>query len=170
MFSPNISHSAMATLAENQFGIGRKRCTNGPSQRTISRDLQYGSGEIPNLTLENYMAKLLAHWILSALCLLLVAHFVPGFFVRGFGTALIAAVVIGLVNGTIGMLLKIITFPLTIITFGIFWLLINALMLKFAAFFVPGFEVRGLWPAFWGGLILSVLNMTIRRLLKNRDE
>jgi putative membrane protein len=116
------------------------------------------------------MTKMLAHWVLSALCLLLVAHFVPGFFVWGFGTALIAAVVIGLVNGTIGMLLKIITFPLTIVTFGIFWLLINALMLKFAALFVPGFEVRGLWPAFWGGLILSLLNMTIRQLLKNRDD
>ena len=116
------------------------------------------------------MTKMLAHWILSALCLLLVAHFVPGFFVRGFGTALIAAVVIGLVNGTIGILLKIITFPLTIVTFGIFWLLINALMLKFAAIFVPGFEVRGLWPAFWGGLILSVLNMIIRQVLKNRTE
>ena len=77
---------------------------------------------------------------------------------RGLGTALIAAVVIGLVNGTIGMLLKVLTFPLTIITFGIFWLLINALMLKFAAMFVPGFEVRGLWPAFWGGLNPSILN------------
>ena len=116
------------------------------------------------------MAKLLVHWVLSALCLLLVAHFVPGFFVRGFGTALIAAVVIGLVNATIGMLLKIITFPLTIVTFGIFWLVINALMLKFAALFVPGFEVRGLWPAFWGGLILSVLNMIVRQVLKNRTE
>jgi putative membrane protein len=116
------------------------------------------------------MTKLLVHWVLSALCLLLVAHFVPGFFVRGFVTALIAAVVIGLVNGTIGILLKIITFPITIVTFGIFWLLINALMLKFAALFVPGFEVRGLWPAFWGGLILSVLNMIIRQVLKNRNE
>ena len=116
------------------------------------------------------MAKLLAHWILSALCLLLVAHFVPGFFVRGFGTALIAAVVIGLVNGTIGMLLKIITFPFIIVSFGIFWLLINALMLKFAALFVPGFEVRGLWPAFWGGFILSLLNMTVRQLLKSRGQ
>jgi putative membrane protein len=116
------------------------------------------------------MAKLLAHWILSALCLLLVAHFVPGFFISGFGTALIAAVVIGLVNGTIGMLLKVLTFPLTILTFGIFWLLINAFMLKFAAMFVPGFEVRGIWPAFWGGLILSVLNMIIRQILKNRTE
>jgi putative membrane protein len=116
------------------------------------------------------MAKLLVHWILSALCLLLVAHFVSGFHVSGFGTALIAAVVVGLVNGTIGMLLKILTFPLTILTFGIFWLLINALMLKFAALFVPGFEVRGIWPAFWGGLILSILNMTVRQLLKNRDQ
>ena len=109
--------------------------------------------------------RLLAHWVLSALCLLLVAHYVPGFFVRGFGTALIAAVVIGLVNGTIGALLKVLTFPITILTFGIFWLFINALMLKFAAVFVPGFEVRGLWPAFWGGVILSVLNMIVRQVL-----
>jgi putative membrane protein len=113
------------------------------------------------------MMRLLAHWILSALCLLLVANFVPGFFVRGFGTALIAAVVIGLVNGTIGALLKLLTFPLTILTFGIFWLLINALMLKFAAVFVPGFEVRGLWPAFWGGVILSLLNIVVRQVLKS---
>jgi putative membrane protein len=116
------------------------------------------------------MAKWLAHWVLSALGLLLVAHFVPGIFVRGFGTALIAAVVIGLVNGTIGALLKIVSFPLTILTFGLFWLLINALMLKFAALFVPGFVVRGLWPAFWGGLILSLLNMTIRQVLKSSGE
>jgi putative membrane protein len=116
------------------------------------------------------MAKMLAHWILSALCILLVAQFVPGFFVRGFGTALVAAVVIGLVNGTIGALLKIVTFPLTILTFGLFWLLINALMLKFAAVFVPGFEVRGLWPAFWGGLILSLLNMAVRHVLQAPTE
>ena len=116
------------------------------------------------------MTKLLVHWILSALCLLVVARFVPGFFVSGFGTALIAALVIGLVNGTIGMLLKILTFPLTILTFGIVWLLINAFMLKFAALFVPGFEMRGLWPAFWGGLILSILNMIVRQLLKSRNE
>jgi len=111
--------------------------------------------------------RLLVHWVLSALCLLLVANLVPGFFVRSFGTALIAAVVIGLVNGTIGALLKVLTLPLTILTFGIFWLLINALMLKFAAVFVPGFEVRGLWPAFWGGLILSILNMVVRQVVES---
>ena len=70
--------------------------------------------------------------------------FCAGILRERFWSRLIAAIVIGLVNGTVGMLLKILTFPLTIITFGIFWLLINALMLKFAALFVPGFEVRGL--------------------------
>ncbi len=112
------------------------------------------------------MARLLAHWLLSALCLLLVAQFVPGFFVKGFFAALIAAVVIGLVNGTLGLFLKIVTFPLTIITFGVFWFVINALMLEFASFFVPGFIVRGFWPAFIGAVILSVLNMVVREILK----
>ena len=116
------------------------------------------------------MIKILAHWVLSALCLLLVARYVPGFFVKGIGTALIAAVVIGLVNGTIGALLKLITLPLTILTFGLFWLLINAVMLKLAALFVPGFEVHGLWPALWGGFILSILNMIVRQVLKSPSE
>jgi len=113
------------------------------------------------------MVKLLAHWVLSALCLLLVARFVPGIYVRGLGTALIAAVVIGLVNGTIGLFLKVVTFPLTILTFGVFWFLINAMMLEFASVLVSGFEVRGLWPAFWGGLLLSLLNMAVRQVLRN---
>ena len=112
------------------------------------------------------MLRLLGHWILSALCILVVARLVPGFVVAGLGTALIAAIVIGLVNGTLGLFLKLVTFPLTLLTFGIFWLVINALMLKVAAVFVPGFEVHGWWPAFFGGLILSLLNMTVRALLR----
>ena len=110
------------------------------------------------------MLKMLVHWALSALCLLAVAHLVPGFRVRGFGTALIAALLIGLINSTLGLLLKIVTFPLTILTFGLFWFVINALMLELAAFFVPGFEVRGFWPAFWGSLVLSILNLIVRWL------
>jgi putative membrane protein len=112
------------------------------------------------------VTRLLVHWLLSALCLLLVARFVPGIYVRGIGTALLAALVIGFINGTVGLFLKIVTFPLTILTFGIFWLLINALMLELASWFVPGFEVRGLWPAFVGGVILSILNMGVRQLLR----
>ena len=111
------------------------------------------------------MVRLLAHWVLSALCLLLVSRFVPGFFVSGFGAALLAAVVIGLVNGTLGLVLKLISLPLILITFGLFWLVINAAMLKFAALFVPGFTVRGFAPAFWGAVILSLLNFAIRAIL-----
>jgi putative membrane protein len=116
------------------------------------------------------MVKLLVHWLLSAVCLLLVARLVPGIFVRGLGTALIAAVVIGLVNGILGALLKLVTFPLSVLTFGIFWLVINALMLKLAAVFVPGFEVRGFLPAFWGGLILSFLNVIVRHFLRRESD
>lgn len=112
------------------------------------------------------MGRLLAHWVLSALCILLVARFVPGITVRGFGTALLAAVIIGFVNGTIGLLLKILTFPLIVLTFGIFWLIINALMLSFASLFVPGFHVQGFAPAFWGAIILSLLNIAVREVLR----
>ena len=111
------------------------------------------------------MARLLIHLLLSGLCLLLVARFVPGFYVKGFGTALIAALLIGLINGTLGFLLKIVTFPLTILTFGLFWFVINALMLELASAFVPGFEVRGFWPAFFGSLILSLLNLMVRAMV-----
>ena len=116
------------------------------------------------------MLRLIAHWVLSALCILLVARFVPGFVVQGFATALLAAIIIGFVNGTIGLLLKILTFPLIILTFGIFWIIINALMLKFASLFVPGFFVEGFAPAFWGAIILSLLNIAVRQVLRERME
>ena len=114
--------------------------------------------------------RLLLNWLLSALGLLIVSYFMPGFHVRGFGAALIAALVIGLVNATLGLFLKIITLPLTILTFGVFWFVINALMLELASWVVPGFEVRGLWPAFLGALILSILNMGIRLVLRSLRE
>jgi putative membrane protein len=110
------------------------------------------------------MLRMLIHWALSALCLLLVAHLVPGFRVRGFGTALVAALLIGLVNSTLGLLLKVVTLPLTILTFGIFWFVINALMLELVSMFVPGFAIAGFGPAFVGGLILSLLNLVVRAL------
>lgn len=107
---------------------------------------------------------LIVHWLLSALSLIVVAHIVPGFEVRGFGTALIASVVIGLVNATLGLILKILTLPLTIFTFGLFLLVINALMLKFAALLVPGFTVHYFWSAFFGAIVLSLVNFALRYL------
>jgi len=116
------------------------------------------------------MTHLLVNWLLSALSLVIVAHVIPGFQISGFVAALIASIVIGFVNGTLGLILKIITLPLTIITLGIFWLVINALMLEVAAAFVPGFEIHGFLAAFLGAIVLSVVNMALRWLVKPAVE
>ena len=110
--------------------------------------------------------NLLVNWLLSALSLIIVAHVVRGFDVTGFGAALIAALVIGLVNATVGLFLKIVTFPLTLATLGIFWFVVNALMLKLAAAFTPGFSIRGFIPAFLGAIVLSLVNLVLRMLSK----
>lgn len=105
------------------------------------------------------MFRLLLNWLLNAVALMLIAHFVPGFHVSGFVPALIAALVIGLLNVTLGAILKIITFPLSIITFGLFLLVINALMLELAAKFVTGFTIHGFLAAFIGAVILAIVQM-----------
>ena len=109
---------------------------------------------------------LLLHCLLSALALLLVSRIVPGFEVRGFGPALIASLVIGLLNATVGLLLKIVTFPISILTLGIFLLVISGLMILLASGIVPGFHVRGFIPAFWGAVVLALLGMVIRAIVK----
>jgi putative membrane protein len=111
---------------------------------------------------EALMFRLLIHWLLSAIALLLVSRIVPGFFVTGLQSALIAALVIGFLNATLGFLLKLITFPIAIITFGLFLLVINAAMILFASHLVGGFTVYGWVPAFWGAVVLSVLGLIIR--------
>jgi putative membrane protein len=105
------------------------------------------------------MLRMLLHWILNAVALLVVSHFVQGFVVSNLVSALIAVVVIGLLNATLGLMLKFITLPLGIITFGLFFLVINAVILKFASVFVPGFQVLTFAAAFWGALALAVLHM-----------
>lgn len=111
------------------------------------------------------MQGLLINWLVSAISLIIVAHVIRGFEVSGFGTALIAAIAVGLVNATLGLFLKIITFPLTIVTLGLFWLVINALMLKLASALVPGFSIRGFLPAFFGSIVLTLVNLVLRHLL-----
>lgn len=115
--------------------------------------------------------RLLLHWLLSALALLIVSYIVPGFVLTGIVAALIAAIVIGLINATLGLVLKVVTFPLTILTLGIFWLIINALMLELASAIVPGFHISGFGAAFIGAIVLALVNMIIRWLMpKKRTE
>lgn len=109
--------------------------------------------------------RLLLNWLLSGLAVWIVAHVVPGISVSGAVAALIAALVIGFINATIGLLLKILTFPLTLATLGLFWLVINALMLKFASVLVSGFQVHGFLAAFVGAILLSLVNIVLKWLV-----
>jgi putative membrane protein len=111
------------------------------------------------------MLDLLVHWFLSAASLLIVAFLFPGIEVHGLGTALMAPIVIGFINATLGIVVKVITLPLTLLTLGIFWLIINALMLQLAATIVPGFYVAGFFSAFFGAIVLSIVNMLLRSLV-----
>jgi putative membrane protein len=114
--------------------------------------------------------RMLLNWIFSAIAVWIVAQVVPGIHVSGPTAALIAALVIGFVNATLGTVLKIITFPLTVLTLGLFWLVINALMLEVASAFVPGFQVRGFFAAFVGAIVLSLVNMLFKAFLPARDR
>jgi putative membrane protein len=114
------------------------------------------------------MLAFLVHILLTAALLLLVAKLVDGIEVSGWGPAILGALVLGIVNAIVRPVMVFLTFPFTIITFGLFLLVINGLMLWLMAAFVPGVKVKGFGPAFFGALLLTVLNMCIAVLLGPR--
>ena len=107
------------------------------------------------------MINLLVQWVLYAVALLIVSRIVPGFDLVGLWPALIASLVIGLLNATLGFLLKIITFPITILTLGLFLLVINAMMILLASHIVTGFHVNGWIPALWGAVALALVGIAV---------
>jgi len=111
--------------------------------------------------------KLLVRWLINALAFLIVSKLISDFHVRGFLDAMIAAVVFGLVNSTLGLVLKVVTFPFTIVTFGLFLVVINAVMLKMAAAVTPGFEVSSWKAAFIGAILLSLITSVLHWIIKD---
>uniref|UniRef100_C6E896 Phage holin family protein n=1 Tax=Geobacter sp. (strain M21) TaxID=443144 RepID=C6E896_GEOSM len=101
---------------------------------------------------------LLIKWLVNALAIGITAYLLPGVAVSGFFAALVAALVLGLVNVLIRPLLLLLTLPINILTLGLFTLVINALMVMLAAAIVPGFSVRGFWWALLFGLVLAIVN------------
>jgi putative membrane protein len=110
------------------------------------------------------MLRMIANWFINALGLLIVSRLISGFDLTGLRAALLAALVIGFINATLGLLLKILTFPLTLLSLGVFWFVINAIMLELAAAFVPGFRIRGFAPAFVGAIVLSIANLVLKSI------
>ena len=114
------------------------------------------------------MLMLLARWIVNAAALLLVAYIYPGVHVDSFTTALIAALVLGLVNAFIRPLAVILTFPVTLITLGLFLFVINALLFWLVAEVVHGFTVGGFWAALVGSILYSLITLVTSWLLFKR--
>jgi putative membrane protein len=111
------------------------------------------------------MFGLILRWILNAAALGVTAWLVPGFHIRSIGAALIAVLVIGLLNATLGFLLKLITLPLGILTLGLFFLVINAFILKLASGVVPGFLVTTWGAAIIGAAVLALLHLLLNAIL-----
>ncbi|HYR51723.1 MAG TPA: phage holin family protein [Candidatus Dormibacteraeota bacterium] len=105
------------------------------------------------------MLLAILHLLLNAFVFLLLSHVLPGFFVEGWPAAIIASLVLGLVNATVGLVLKILTFPLIILTFGLFSFVVNAIVILLVAALVPGVSVNGFWPALLCAIVISALNL-----------
>jgi putative membrane protein len=118
--------------------------------------------------------KLLVRWLLLAAALLLVAHVYTGVTVASFGSAMFAAFVLGLLNTLVRPLLVVLTFPVTLVTLGLFLFVINAAMFWAAARLLDGFNVDGFGAALVGSIIYSlcgmVIDVAIERLFSRSDE
>ena len=114
--------------------------------------------------------RLLLIWLINALSLLAVAYVLPSVRVESFVVAMVAALVLGLINTSIRPLLLLVTLPLNILTLGLFTLVVNALMFWFATSFFEGFRVAGFWSAFWGAIVYSLISSVASWLLIPRPR
>lgn len=111
------------------------------------------------------MVTLILVWILNAVALLAVAYLLPGITVASFGSALIAALVLGLVNMLVKPVLVLLTLPITIVTLGLFLIVINALLFWFVGSVLKGFQVNGFWWAVGGAILYSIISGLLTKLI-----
>jgi putative membrane protein len=112
------------------------------------------------------MVRLLITWLLNAIALLAVAYLMPSIQVASVGTALIAALVLGLVNTLVRPLLIILTLPVTLLTLGLFLLVINGLLFWAVGSFLAGFTVGSFWSGFFGAILYSLISWLLSAIIK----
>ena len=113
------------------------------------------------------IVRLVVRWVLSALALVLIAKIVPGIHAT-FGVALVAALVIGLINAFLRPIFILLTLPITLITFGLFVLVINAALFGLAAWLVPGFTIHGFAAALVGSILYAIASACIHAVTDDR--
>jgi putative membrane protein len=108
--------------------------------------------------------------LVNALAIWLATEIVPGIDARSVAAVLAAALVLGLVNAIVRPVLLVLTLPLTLVTLGLFLFVLNAVCLWLTSAVVPGFDVRGFWPAFWGSLVVSALSWVVNGFVSDRGR
>ena len=116
------------------------------------------------------MGKAILHLLINAAIFLGLSKVVPGFYVTGWGPAILASLLLGIFNATIGLALKIITFPLILITLGLFLFVVNAIVIELVAWVVPGLSVNGFMPALIAALVISAVNLVWKMATAQRAE
>lgn len=129
------------------------------SQPTIEKE-----GTLEEEQAVKFPGQFLLTWVVSAVAVLITAKVVPGLDISGPIAALIAAAVFGLVNATVKPLLILFTLPLTILTLGLFLLVVNAIAFGLVGYLTPGFVVSGFFPAVFGSIVLSLVSGLLDRL------
>lgn len=116
------------------------------------------------------MVQFLVTWLVSAASVLLTVWLIPGLSMAGLSSALIAAPVFGIVNAVVKPILVLFTLPLTVLSLGLFLLVVNAIAFGLVGYLTPGFVVAGFFPALFGSLALSLISSLLNSLLQSDDE
>ncbi len=113
------------------------------------------------------MLQFLLTWLATAVSLIITAFFVPGFVIVSFSSAIFGAAILGLVNAIVKPILVLLTLPLTILTLGLFLLVVNAIALGLVSYLTPGLTIAGFFPAVFGSIVLTVVSSVIHQLFLN---
>ncbi|MFM6189310.1 MAG: phage holin family protein [Planktothrix sp.] len=108
-------------------------------------------------------------WVLSAISLGITAYIVPGFTISSWQAAAVGVVVMALVNAIIKPIITIFTLPLTILTLGLFLLVVNAISISLVAYFTPGFSISSFWAALFGSIVLSLVSSLFNQILEQSN-
>lgn len=116
------------------------------------------------------MLQFVLIWLATAVSLIITAFVVPGFTIVSFSSALIGAAVLGFVNAIIKPILILFTLPLTILTLGLFLLVVNAIALGLVGYLTPGLSVAGFFPALFGSIVLTVVSSLIHQFFPSAES
>lgn len=117
----------------------------------------------------DHLTPFLLHWAITGVSLWVASLLFKGLKFDGAGSLVISALLLGLANALVKPLLIVLTFPLTLVTFGLFILVINALMILLVAWLVKGFKVSGFWTAFFASIFISLLSVAMGALVSEGD-